>query len=64
MRHDPIIYIIKRRRGEREKVAAGAGKFKQKFHPEWKNVYIAYKEDRLLPEILLDLSILCHKEAE
>lgn len=42
----------------------GLRQFKQKIHPEWKNVYIAYKEDRLLPEILLDLSILCHKEAE
>lgn len=42
----------------------GLRQFKQKFHPEWKNVYIAYKEDRLLPEILLDLTILCHKETE
>lgn len=42
----------------------GLRNFKQKFHPQWKNVYIAYKENRLLPEILFDLSLLCHKGKE
>lgn len=39
----------------------GLRQFKQKFHPEWKNVYIAYKDNHLLPQILVDISLLCHK---
>lgn len=38
----------------------GLRNYKEKFHPEWSNVYIAYKEDRFLPEILLSLSGVCH----
>lgn len=42
----------------------GLRNYKQKFHPNWSNVYIAYKESRMLPEILLDLSLVCHNKEE
>lgn len=38
----------------------GLRNYKEKFHPEWSNVYIAYKEDMFLPELLLSLSGVCH----
>ncbi len=38
----------------------GLRKYKNKFNPEWKSVYIAYKDDLNLPEILLALVNVCY----
>ncbi|WP_164995871.1 bifunctional lysylphosphatidylglycerol flippase/synthetase MprF [Miniphocaeibacter massiliensis] len=38
----------------------GLRKYKSKFKPEWSSVYIAYKDDMKLPEILISLASVCN----
>lgn len=37
--------------------------FKNKFHPEWEPVYLAYKENRVLADILFSLIYVIHRTA-
>lgn len=40
---------------------AGLHSFKNKFHPRWEPVYLAYKENRYLADILLSLVYMIHR---
>lgn len=41
----------------------GLRSFKQKFHPHWSNVYLSYKDDIVLPSVLLDITLMIHRSS-
>lgn len=42
----------------------GLRHYKEKFKPEWKSVYLAYRDDKNLAEILFYLTKIVHSHEE
>lgn len=38
----------------------GLRSYKEKFRPNWSNVYLAYKDNKVITKVLIDLFKLCH----
>ena len=43
---------------------SGLNHFKSKFRPNWHPVYLAYKDNRILTDVLINLVLLIHKTPE